>query len=99
MWILASSQATSSPSIQILSDLVRGMVGYTLSQMEAPISAVVPVKTVGSCTALVMRAAASVSPRNSSIMAAERTAAMGFALPVPTMSGADPGTGPHQEGA
>ena len=53
--------------------------------IERPISAVDPV--VGPAHAARMRAAAVDSPRKSSINAADSTAAVGFALPVPTMSG------------
>src|SRR5436190_462963 len=45
-----------------------------------------------------MRAAASASPRKSSIIAADRIAASGLAFPVPTMSGAEPCTGSNSDG-
>ena len=45
-----------------------------------------------------MRAAASASPRKSSIIAADRMAAIGLALPVPAMSGAEPCTGSNIDG-
>ena len=56
--------------------------------MAFPISTVVPV-TAGS-QALRTRSAAAFSPKKSSIKAADKMAAVGLALPVPTMSGAEP---------
>ena len=50
------------------------------------------------CTASWIRVAASVSPRNSSIIAALMIAARGSATPVPAMSGAEPCTGSNSEG-
>src|SRR6266511_2518696 len=49
-------------------------------------------------TACSSAAAAWCSPRWSSISPAESTAAMGLALPVPAMSGAEPCTGSNSEG-
>ena len=48
--------------------------------------------------ALVTRAAASASPRWSSMRAAERMAASGLAMPVPAMSWAAPWTGSNSDG-
>ena len=45
-----------------------------------------------------MRSAADASPRNSSISAADRIAAVGLALFWPAMSGADPCTGSNIDG-
>src|SRR6516162_4659661 len=99
--MVASSQSTNSPSIQIFSDLVIGIVAYSLSAMASPISEVDAWGTAEASyasTALVMREAASASPRKSRSMAAETMAAIGLARPVPAMSGADPWTGSNSDG-
>src|SRR2546423_15622133 len=80
MWMLALSQSTSWPSIQIFSDLVIG-IGYNLPAMRDPMSDVVPVTPPASETALLRRAGASPSPETSSVMAAARVAARGVAFP------------------
>src|SRR6185503_15643845 len=64
-----------------------------LPAIASPISAVVPVRSSDASTAPRTRAAASVSPRNSNIIAADTIAARGSAWPVPAMSGAEPCTG------
>jgi len=46
-----------------------------------------------------IRSAAAVSPRKSSSIAPDRMAAVGFALAVPAMSGAEPWTGSNIDGA
>src|SRR5205085_6436664 len=85
-----------------LVDLLQGHRGLFLPQTRAatasPIWVVVPATSPASAQALVIRAAASGSPRWSSIIAAETIAASGLARPVPAMSGADPCTGSNSEG-
>src|SRR5438445_2683718 len=70
----------------------------SLSDTASPMAEVEPVRTDGSAQALRIRAAAAASPRKSSIMAVLRMAAIGFAVPVPAMSGAEPWTGSNIDG-
>ncbi|MEY3147699.1 MAG: hypothetical protein RL688_918, partial [Actinomycetota bacterium] len=60
------------------------------------ISLVLPV--TGLAQAARIRSAAGTSPKKSSIKAADKMAAVGLALPVPTMSGAEPCTGSNMLG-
>src|SRR5690606_18500361 len=64
--------------------------------IAAATSAVAP--SVGSAQAARIRSASSPSPRNSSISAADSTAAVGLASPLPAMSGAEPCTGSNMLG-
>ena len=52
----------------------------------------------GSAQAASTRLAASDSPRKSSIIAPDRMAALGLAMPCPAMSGAEPWTGSNIDG-
>src|SRR6476661_8822824 len=93
----ASSQSTSFPSIQIFAVLSMGIL-HTFPAIASPISDVVPLTSSDAATAFSTRAAASVSPRNSSSIATEMIAARGSACPVPAMSGAEPCTGSNNDG-
>ena len=63
-----------------------------------PISDVDPDASSEPSTAFLTRAAASVSPRNSSNIPAQMIAARGSATPFPAMSGAEPWTGSNNDG-
>ena len=70
--------------------------------MSRPISSVLrgvePSSAMSASTAASMRAASSSNPRWRSSMAAERMAAVGLAMPLPAMSGAEPWIGSNMDG-
>ena len=75
----------------LLNDVVKDYLPATIAAMAFPMSTVDPVGAVPHAARI--RSAAADSFRKSSMSAADRIAAVGFALPVPTMSGADPWDG------